>query len=134
MKYQETRTWYSCDCNGDSRQHTTSTTFGGRCFDKMVFVRRNTNLFTSSLSSVFRSRARMSCLSVASGSLPAKIGRSYFFANSPGDPAIGKEKGQSFGPCVRVITGGQSANGRCLDVGKPQHVPSNPGLQNPTMA
>ena len=67
---------YRLVCKGASLQHTTSTTFGGRCADKIVFVRLRTNLFTSSESAALRSRANSSCFSLASGSRPARIGRS----------------------------------------------------------
>ena len=40
------------------------------------------NLFTITLNISFRSFAFANSASVAYGSLPAKIGRSYFFANS----------------------------------------------------
>ena len=78
---------YSVACKGASLQQITSTTFGGRCLDRMVFVRRNTNLFTSSESSALRSRASSNCDSVASGSRPARIGRSYRLPNSEGEPS-----------------------------------------------
>ena len=46
--------------------------------ERMVLVRLRTNLLTSSESSPFRSCASASCLSVASGSRPSRMGFSNF--------------------------------------------------------
>ena len=73
-------------CSGVSLHTTTSTTLGGRCLDRMVLVRRRTNLFTSSLSSALRSTASANSASLAPGSRPARIGRSKCLWNCAGGP------------------------------------------------
>ena len=59
----------------DIEQQTTRTTFGGRCFESSVFVRRRMNELHSSPSSFPFASPAARCLSEASGSRPRRIAR-----------------------------------------------------------
>eukprot|EP00962_Isochrysis_galbana_P044419 scaffold17242_cov126-Isochrysis_galbana.AAC.3 len=67
----------ACSCSADMEQHTTQTSFGGRCFESSVLVRRRMNWFTILPSSADLVSPFSRSLSVASGSRPRRIGRWY---------------------------------------------------------